>query len=78
MKNKDLQPTLIAMMNAIVHKNSIKDPQYRYLLGAEILIEYIYDWAGGGKTDKDLLEMLEITIRATQTYIDKKAMEVQP
>jgi hypothetical protein len=78
MKNKDLQPTLIAMMNAISHKNSIKDHEYRYLLGAEIMMEYIYDWAGGGKTDKDLLEILEITIRATQTYIDKKAMEVQP
>lgn len=59
------------MMNAISHKNGIKDPEYRYLLGAEIIMEYIYDWAGGGQTDKDLLEILEITVRNTQTDIDK-------
>lgn len=71
MKNKDLQPTLIGMMNAISHKNSIKDPEFRYLLGAEIIMEYIWGWAGGGKTDKGLLEILEITVRNTQTDIDK-------
>jgi hypothetical protein len=75
MKNKDLQPTLIGMINAISNKNSYNDSEYRLLLGTELMIEYIYDWAGGGRTDKDLLEMLEITIRNTQADIDKKAHE---
>jgi hypothetical protein len=69
----DLKPTLISMMNAISHKNSINDPEYRYLLGAEIIMEYLYDWAGGGRTDKDLLELIEITVRGTQADVDKKA-----
>jgi hypothetical protein len=73
----DLKPTLISMMNAISHKNSINDPEYRYLLGAEIIMEYIYDWAGGGRTDKDLLELIEITVRGTQADVDKKAMAQQ-
>jgi hypothetical protein len=77
-KNAHLKPTLIGMMNAISHKNSISDPEYRYLLGAEILMEYIYDWAGGGKTDQDLLDIIEITVRGTQADIDKKAMEAAP
>ena len=71
----DLKPTLISMMNAISHKNSINDPEYRYLLGAEIIMEYIYDWAGGGCIDKDLLELIEITVRGTQSDVDKKATE---
>ena len=73
MKNKDLQPTLIGMMHAISNKNSYNDSEYRLLLGTELMIEYIYDWAGGGRTDNDLLEMLEITIRNTQADMDKKA-----
>lgn len=73
----DLQPTLVAMMNAISHKTTINDPEYRYLLGAEIIMEYIYDWAIGTKTDQDLLDLIEITVRGTQADIDKKAMEAQ-
>ena len=67
----DIQPTLIAMMNAISHKNSINDSEYRYLLGAEILIEYIYDWAGGKRTDQDLLDMIQITVTNTQLEVNK-------
>lgn len=76
--NEHLKPTLIGMMNAISHKNTINDPEYRYLLGAEILMEYIYDWAGGKRTDQDLLDLIEITVSGTQSYIDKKALEGQP
>jgi hypothetical protein len=67
----DIQPTLIAMMNAISHKNSMNDSEYRYLLGAEILIEYIYDWAGGKRTDQDLLDMIQITVTNTQLEVNK-------
>jgi hypothetical protein len=67
----DIQPTLIAMMNAISHKNSMNDSEYRYLLGAEILIEYIYDWAGGKGTDQDLLDMIQITVTNTQLEVNK-------
>ena len=70
-----LKPTLVCMMNAISHKNSINDPEYRYLLGAEIIMEYLYDWAGGGRPDQDLLELIEITVRGTQADVDKKATE---
>jgi hypothetical protein len=67
----DIQPTLIAMMNAISHKNSMNDSEYRLLLGAEILIEYIYDWAGGKRTDQDLLDMIQITVTNTQLEVNK-------
>jgi hypothetical protein len=67
----DIQPTLIAMMNAISHKNNMNDSEYRYLLGAEILIEYIYDWAGGKRTDQDLLDMIQITVTNTQLEVNK-------
>lgn len=73
----DLQPTLVAMMNAISRKNRVNDPDYDYLLSAEIIMEYIYDWAGGGRTDKDLLDLIRIRVENTQADIDKKAMEAQ-
>lgn len=72
-----MKPTLLAMMKAINDKTRLNDPDYRYLLGTEILLEYIYDWAGGGRTDNELLDLLVISIRNTQDDIDNKK-EVQP
>lgn len=72
----DLQPTLVAMMNAVSRKNSLYDPDYYYMLSTEILLEYIYDWAGGTKTDKDLLDLIRIRVTNTQAGGDE-AMEAQ-
>lgn len=72
-----MKPTLLAMMKAINEKTRLNDPDYRYLLGTDVLIEHIYDWACGRNTDKELLDLFEINIRNTQTDIDNKK-EAQP
>lgn len=72
-QRSDLQPTLLAMAKAINDKLRYADPDYRLLLGAEIMLEHMYDWANGRRTDKDLLDLIEINVRNTQIYIDKKA-----
>lgn len=72
-----MKPTLLAMMKAINDKTRYNDPDYRYLLGTEIMLEFIYDWAGGGRTDKELLDLLTINVQNTQTDIER-LQEAQP